>query len=96
MNTSFYDTQFYRIKGGDAGCLSPPPSPVIFEMTTLTPENYISFKSRKGINPKEYLPCLYTKAVSAMFLGLKFDSKAIFGSKICNMNFPFLGGKDFQ
>ena len=74
----------------------PPPSPVIFEMTKLTPENYVSLESRKGINSKGYLPCLHTKAVRAMFLGLKFHLKAIFGSKICNMNFPFLGGKDFQ
>ena len=35
--------------------------------------------------------------VRAMFLGLKFHMKAIFlGSKICNMNFPILGGKKFQ
>ena len=35
--------------------------------------------------------------VRAMFLGLKFHLKAIFvGSKICNMNFPILGGKKFQ
>ena len=34
--------------------------------------------------------------VRAMFLGLKFHLKAIFlGSKICNMNFPILGGKKF-
>ena len=30
--------------------------------------------------------------VRAMFLGLKFHLKAIFGgSEICNMNFPFFG-----
>ena len=35
--------------------------------------------------------------VLAMFLGLKFHLKAIFwGSKICNMNFPILGGKKLQ
>ena len=35
--------------------------------------------------------------VCAMFLGLKFHLKAIFGgSKICNMNFPILGVKKFQ
>ena len=29
--------------------------------------------------------------------GMKFHLKAIFwGSKICNMNFPILGGKKFQ
>ena len=35
--------------------------------------------------------------VRAMFLGLKFHLKTTFlGSKICNMNFPFFGGKNFQ
>ena len=35
--------------------------------------------------------------VHAMFLGLKFHLKVIFGgSKICNMNFLILGGKKFQ
>ena len=35
--------------------------------------------------------------VRATFLGLKFHLKAIFlGLKFANMNFPFLGGKNFQ
>ena len=35
--------------------------------------------------------------VRAMFLGLKFHLKAIFlGSKICNMNFQFLGVKQLS
>ena len=35
--------------------------------------------------------------VRAMFLGLKFHLKAIFlGLKFANMNFPFLGAKNFQ
>ena len=35
--------------------------------------------------------------VRAMFLGLKFHLKAIFlDPKFANMNFTFLGGKNFQ
>ena len=35
--------------------------------------------------------------VRAMFLVLKFHLKAIFlGLKFANINFPFLGGKNFQ
>ena len=35
--------------------------------------------------------------VRAMFLGLKFHLKTIFlGLKFANMNFSFLGGKNFQ
>ena len=72
----FLYAQFYRIKGGDArGAPPPTPSPVIFEMTKLTPENYISLESR--IYPIGYLPCLHTKAVHAMFLGLKFHLKGL-------------------
>ena len=35
--------------------------------------------------------------VRAMFLGLKFHLKTIFlGLKFANLNFSFLGGKNFQ
>ena len=37
------------------------------------------------------------EGVHAMFLDLKFQLKAIFlGLIFANMNFPFLGGKNFQ
>ena len=94
VNTSFYDTQFYRIKGRDAR--GAPPSPVIFEMTKLTPENYISLESQKPNLPQGVLAMFAYEGVRAMFLGLKFHLKVISGSKICNMNFLFLGGKIFS
>ena len=40
---------------------------------------------------------LVYRGVRATFLGLKFHLKAIFlGLKFANMNFPLLGGKNFQ
>ena len=98
MNTSFYDTQFYRIKCGDAGDDAPPPphSPVIFEMTKLTPENYISLESQRGINPWRYLPCLHTRRACHVLRSEISLESHFFGSKICNMNFSFLGVKIFS
>ena len=43
-----------------------------------------------------YLPCLHTGVRVPCFVSEISLESHFFGSKICNMNFPILGGKQFQ
>ena len=68
-------------------------------MTKLTPENYVSLESRKPNLPQGVLAMFAYEGRECHVLGFEISLKSHFGSKICNMNFPFLeggGGGEFS
>ena len=77
VNKSFYDAQFYRIKGGDARG-APSPNPVIFEMTKLTPENQISLESRKPNLPQGVLAMFAYEGRTCHVLGSEISLESHF------------------
>ena len=75
----FLYAQFYRIRGGDARGEPPPsPSPVIFEMTKLTPENYISLESRKPNLPQGVLAMFAYEEHACYVLGSEISLESHF------------------
>ena len=69
---------------------------IICQASSVCQGNHPSFRFETR-EPRGVLAMFAYEGVRAMFLGLKFYFKAIFlGLNFANMNFPFLGGRNFQ